>query len=346
MINLEKEIREQPAQLASIKERVMPVIREVVKEAQNRNVKLVYLAARGTSDHACVYAQYLIQNYVGIPCVLATPSVLTKYNGKLCLKDSLVIGVSQSGAAEDVLAVLERAKKCGALTVGITNTEGSLVATNSEYHIFLGVGLEASIAATKTFTAQLAVMTLLCAEWANSTELFEGFDKLPEAVNELLNTVPEEIESFIADFKDMSGGVVLGRGYNYPIALEGALKVMETNRVCMRGYPMSDFYHGPFAQLTNGGIAFVLASDGVMYEDSKAMIAKLATTPTVTIVISDRDELLEGQKYAIKLPNVGNDALSPYLFAIAMQLFALKLTFQKGIDPDKSTVIKKVTVTK
>lgn len=346
MINLEKEIREQPAHLADIETRIMPVIREIVSEAEGRDVRAVYLAARGTSDHACVYAQYLIQNYVGIPCVLATPSVLTKYNGKLCLKDTLVIGVSQSGAAEDVLAVLERAKKCGAMTVGITNTEGSLVAVNSQYHIFLGVGLEASIAATKTFTAQLAVMTLLCAEWAKSDELKESFRKLPAAVEELLETVPERIESFIGDFKDMTGGVVLGRGYNYPIALEGALKVMETNRLSMRGYPMSDFYHGPFAQLTDGGIAFVLASDGVMYEDSLAMLKKLAETPTTVIVISDRDEPLEGQRYAVKIPNVHDDAISPYLFAIAMQLFALKLTVVKGLDPDKSTVIKKVTVTK
>ena len=346
MINLEKEIRQQPEKLGAIKERIMPVIREVVAAVKAKNVKMVYLAARGTSDHACIYAQYMIQTYVGVPCMLATPSVITKYDGKLCLADSLVIGVSQSGAAEDVLAVLERAKKCGALSVGVTNTEGSLVAENADYHIFLGVGTEASIAATKTFTAQLAVMTLLCAEWAGSDELFAAFDKLPDAVNLLLDTVPEKIESFIADFRDLSGGVVLGRGFNYPIALEGALKVMETNRIPMRGYPMSDFYHGPFAQLTDGGTAFVLASDGIMYEDSLAMLAKLKTTPTVTVVISDRDEPLEGQKYAIKIPNTGCEAISPYLFAIAMQLFALKLTFQKGVDPDKSTVIKKVTVTK
>ncbi len=346
MINLEKEIREQPACLASIEERLSPMIREIVAQAAKRQVKMVYFAARGTSDHACIYGQYLIQNYVGVPCMLATPSVLTKYNGKLDLGDALVIGVSQSGAAEDVLAVLERAKKCGAMTVGITNTEGSLVAVNSEYHLFLGVGNEASIAATKTYTAQLAAMTLLCAEWAGSDELRQAFRKLPEAVEELLSYLPEKIESFISDFKDMRGGVVLGRGYNYPTALEGALKVMETNRLCMNGYPMSDFYHGPFAQLTDGGIAFVLAANGVMYGDALAMLKKLDTTSTVCVVISDRDEPLADRKYALRIPDIGNEALSPYLFAIAMQLFALKLTVVKGLDPDKSTVIKKVTVTK
>lgn len=346
MINLEKEIREQPMHLAAIEERLSPMLKRIVSEAVSRNVRMVYFAARGTSDHACIYGQYLLQNYVGIPCMLATPSVLTKYHGKLDLRDALVIGVSQSGAAEDVLAVLERAKQCGAMTVGITNTEGSLVAVNSEFHLFLGVGHEASIAATKTYTAQLAAMTLLCVEWSGSEELRNAFRRLPNAVTELLSYLPEKIESFISDFKDMRGGVVLGRGYNYPTALEGALKIMETNRLCMNGYPMSDFYHGPFAQLTDGGIAFVLAADGVMYDDAMAMLEKLKTTSTVTVVISDRDEPLEGQRYALKLPSLGSDVLSPYLFAIAMQLFALKLTVVKGLDPDRSTVIKKVTVTR
>lgn len=290
--------------------------------------------------------QYIMQNLAGIPCMLATPSTLTKYDGKLCLKGALVIGVSQSGAAEDVMAVLKRAKECGAMSVGITNTEGSLVATTADYHIYLGVGKENSIAATKTFTAQLAVMTMLCAEWCNGGNLLDDLDKLPAYVSRLLDTVPTQIESMIADFKELDTAVILGRGYNYPIALEGALKILETNKVNMRGYPISDFYHGPFAQLTNGGTAFLLAAEGAVYDDAVAVLKKLHTTPTTVIVISDRAEILEGEKYAIKVPNIGCEVLYPYMFVIAMQLFALKLTEVKGIDPDKSDVIKKVTVTK
>lgn len=345
MINLEKEIREQPSALKEIKNRCISVITEAVAEAKRRNVKYVYLAARGTSDHACIYAQYLIQTKIGLPCALATPSVLTKYNGKLCLKDALVIGVSQSGAAEDVLAVIKLAKECGAMSIGITNTEGSLVANAADYHVFLGVGYEKSIAATKTFTAQLAAMTLLCGVWADDRELIDSMDKISDAVDEMLLSVPDRIQSIIADFADLSEGVVLGRGYNYPIALEGALKIMETSKISVRGYAMSDFYHGPFAQLTNGGTVFVLASEGVMLEDSVAMIKKLKTTPATLVVISDNQQIASSEKYGICIPSLGNDALSPYLFVIAMQLFALKLTQVKGIDPDKSEFIKKVTVT-
>ena len=346
MINLEKEIREQPDTLRKLKETALPMIKKAVSEAKRRDVNYIYLAARGTSDHACIYAQYLFQTEIGLPCALATPSVLTKYKGKLCLKGALVIGVSQSGAAEDVMAVLNRAKDCGAMTIGITNTEGSLVANTADYHIYLGVGKENSIAATKTFTAQLAVMTLLCAEWTDNKELLDNYDKLPAAAKTLLDTLPPQLEGMITDFKELDSGVVLGRGFNYPIALEGALKIMETSKINMRGYSMSDFYHGPFAQLTYGGTVFLLASDGVMYDDAKAVLAKLHTTPSRVVVVSDNPEILSDCRYGLKIPNMGSDILSPYMFVMTMQLFALKLTEVKGIDPDKSDVIKKVTVTK
>ncbi len=345
MINLEKEIREQSKTLKNIKETAYPAIKEAVAEAKRRGIKYVYFAARGTSNHACIYAQQLFGTLIGLPCVLSNPSIITKYDGKLFLSDALVIGVSQSGAAEDVMAVLERGKKSGALTVGITNTPGSRVANAADYHIYLGVGDENSIAATKTFTAQLAVMTLICAEWLESKELFDGVDELPSKVAELFDTVPAQIEAMIDDFTDLENGIVLGRGYNKPIALEGALKIMETSKISMRGYPMSEFYHGPFAQLTFGGTVFLLASDGVMLDDSKAILEKLHTTPTRVVVLSDNDEILSGCKYAIKVPKTSSEVFSPYMFVIAMQFFALRLVERKGIDPDKSDVIKKITVT-
>ena len=148
MINLEKEIREQPAALAKVVDLNLPVIRQIVEKAKAAGVKNIYFAARGTSDHACVYAQYLFGIFAGIPCALGTPSVFTKYGAHVDLSDNLVIGVSQSGKAEDVLAVLESAKKDGAITVALTNNEDSPMAKCAEFHLFCGCGHEASIAAT------------------------------------------------------------------------------------------------------------------------------------------------------------------------------------------------------
>ena len=140
MINLEKEIREQPEALSKVLDINLPVIREVVVKAKAAGVKNIYFAARGTSDHACVYAQYLFGIFAGIPCTLGTPSVFTKYGAHVDLSGNLVVGVSQSGKAEDVLAVLESAKKDGAITVAVTNNTDSPMALTADYHLFCGCG--------------------------------------------------------------------------------------------------------------------------------------------------------------------------------------------------------------
>ena len=132
---------------------------------------------------------------------------------------------------------------------------------------------------------------------------------------------------------------------SYPIALEGALKILETNKMKMKGYPISDFYHGPVAQLHENDLAFVLAQDGIMLNDAKKMIDKLATVGANTVVITDVEAVYNGENKVI-IKNTGSEFTMPFIFAIAMQLFALKLVLLKGIDPDKSNVIAKITVTK
>ena len=155
MINLEKEIRQQPGVLAGVKEKNISVIKELVAEIKNKKITNVYFAARGTSDHACVYAQYLFGVVMGLQCTLGTPSIFTQYGSEIKFDNTLVVGVSQSGRAEDVNAVLESANKQGMITVSITNNIGSLIANTSKYHLFCSAGDENSIAATKTFTSQL-----------------------------------------------------------------------------------------------------------------------------------------------------------------------------------------------
>ena len=160
MTKMEKEILEQPKVLASLKGVNEVTIKNLVSDIKQRDIRMVYFAARGTSDHASIYASYLISTYVGVPTALALPSVVTAYDGKLCLKDALVIGVSQSGKAADVLAVMEKAKQCGALTVAVTNDLQSPMAQFGDYHLYCNAGLEESVAATKTFTSQMYVCLL------------------------------------------------------------------------------------------------------------------------------------------------------------------------------------------
>ena len=345
MINLEKEIREQPEVLASIKSANINVLTSLVNEIKSRKIDNIYFVARGTSDHACIYAQYLFGVVLGIPCALGTPSVVTQYGSHIKFGNTLVVGVSQSGRAEDVNAVLESANRQGVLTVAITNYETSLLAKTAKYHLFCNAGEEKSIAATKTFTSQMYLLALLCAEWSGNADLSSALDAVPSCVANALNYLPNNVESVVNNLLNYKEGVVLGRGLSYAIALEGALKILETNKMKVKGYPISDFYHGPVAQLHENDLAIVLAQSGIMEPDAIKMIDKLKAVNATTVVISDKQELLNGT-YNIKIENTGCELTIPFVYAIAVQLIALELVLAKGIDPDKSDVIAKITVTK
>lgn len=247
MTKMEKEILEQPKVLASLKGVNEVTIKNLVSDIKQRDIRMVYFAARGTSDHASIYASYLISTYVGVPTALALPSVITAYDGKLCLKDALVIGVSQSGKAADVLAVMEKAKQCGALTIAVTNDLQSPMAQFGDYHLYCNAGLEESVAATKTFTSQMYVLAMLAAVWGDNAAMLAKLDEVPGAVEQLLSYIPHDIEKIIQRYRYMENGFVLSRGTSMAIAFETMLKLQETNYVKMKGYAVSDFWHGPLA---------------------------------------------------------------------------------------------------
>ncbi len=346
MINLEKEIREQPEVLAAALKNNDATLTAIVEKAKAAGVSSVYFVARGTSDHACIYAQYVFGILAGVPCALGTPSVVTKYGAKMTFKDTLVVGVSQSGKAEDVIAVIEQAKYCGAITVALTNNESSPLAACADYHLFCGAGPEVSIAATKTFTSQMILLGALAAKWAGNEEYLSNLaNVVPAKVAELLADTTV-IDKLAVKYQNMTGAVVLGRGIAYPIALEGALKMLETNKLSMKGYALSDFHHGPIAQLKPRDMVFVMAPKGEVADDNAEMIGKLANVGADIIVITDDASSVPSYCTAVEIPTTGCELTSTFLLVIVMQLLACKLTIVRGIDPDVSGVINKVTITK
>ncbi|MBR5515833.1 MAG: SIS domain-containing protein [Clostridia bacterium] len=346
MMNLEKEIREQPEVLARVLNTNKAAIEAAAAAIKARgDITNVVFAARGTSDHACIYAQYLYQRYLGIPCGLATSSVNTKYGATVNYKNTLVIGVSQSGMAKDVLAIIEMAKATGGLTVTITNNEESPVAKAGDFHLFIDSGHEASIAATKTFTSEMYLLAKLGQVWSGNEELAGELDMVPAAVAQLLDYLPDQVLSTVERFRFMREGVLVGRGMTYPIALEGALKIMETNCLKISGYAISDFQHGPLAQLNKNGLCIVLAANGACLDDAKIVIEKVKPTEAEVLVITDTDDF-DDMPLVFKLPKLPSDNVSPYLFAVCVQLIAMELTKVRGIDPDVSVVLNKITVTK
>ena len=346
MINLEKEIREQPAALAGVCDLNIEVIDKIVAEAKASGVNSIYFAARGTSDHACIYAQYLFGILAGIPCALGTPSVFTKYGAKISFKNTLVVGVSQSGKAEDVLAVLESAKADGNITVALTNNTDSPMAKAAKYHLFCGCGHEESIAATKTFTTQMMALALLAARWAENDAFVEELNGVSAKVAEFLDTKTDEIQALAETYQNIPGAVVLGRGISYPIALEGALKMLETNKLKMKGYPTSDFHHGPVAQVKKGDLVIVISPDGATEKDSADIIAKLLNVEADVLVVTNDEKCILPGTHGIVLPATASELTSPFISVLVFQLLACKMTIVRGIDPDKAGVINKITITK
>ena len=350
MINLEKEIREQPAVLAGVAAANLDTIRALVDEIRATDITNVQFAARGTSDHAAIFAQYLIHTVVGVPCGLATPSVISKYHGKLAFEKTLVIGISQSGKAADALAVIERANQTGALTVAVTNDAASPLARTAKYHLDCHAGPETSIAATKTFTSQMMALALLAAVWAGDENLIAALAGVSGDVEKLLTYMPEKLSQVVKAYETMQAAVVLGRGFAYPMACEGTLKILETNGIKMRGYAVSDFHHGPKAQIHPGDVAIVLALRGAVMDDAVEMTEELLKIGAKVILITDDDSLSERENICVlRIPNSTTysvpDALSAFSAAVTLQLFALELVLARGIDPDASKVLKKVTIT-
>lgn len=339
------EIREEPKVMEGCITENIGLVRQIVDAIRIGGIDRIMIAARGTSDHAAVYGKYIMEILLGIPVTLAAPSVFTVYHGSLRLANTLVIGISQSGQAVDVLEVLQSAKASGALTLGITNNPESPVALEAHYHLNCSAGAEISVAATKTFMAEIALLAVLTSVWAGDDSLLEEIGKMPARLEALIHNAHDFVDQ-VERYRYMEECFVLARGVTYAIALEGALKIQETCYVRAKAYATSDFYHGPYAMIEKGTPVMVLAPRGPALNDVRDMAHRLKASGAELIMVSDDEELgCLGDSW-FKIPEVNNDVLSPFLTAAVAQIFACSLALVKGLNPDKPRSLNKVTITR
>ena len=184
MSKMYEEIYQQPGVLLEIEKNNEIVLKDLVSELNERKIDHVVLAARGSSDHAAIFGQYLMSIYKGAVCSLAQVSTITIYNSQLSVENDLIIGVSQSGKAEDVLAIIEQGNKKGAVTVAITNDVNAPMTKAAKYHLYCSAGVEESVAATKTFTAQMYILALLTAYWSENNVLLSEIRNISNKAKE------------------------------------------------------------------------------------------------------------------------------------------------------------------
>lgn len=344
-MGLHDEIRQQPMVARRLLDEGRPAIERIADAIRGR-FETVVIAARGTSDHAALYAQYVFGARQRVPVALATPSLLSLYGVEPDFRRTLVIGISQSGASPDVVGVVAAARRQGAPTIAITNTRGSPLARAAEHAVDLAVGPEEAVAATKTYTAELLALAMLSAALDRDAAAFGALDAVPDAMAAALETEPA-VEAATRARPAMTVCVVLGRGYEYATAREWGLKLKELARVIADPYSAADFQHGPLALVEPGFPVLAVAPSGPPAAGVLELLATLRDDHGADlVVISDRADALELADSGLPLPTGVADWLMPMVSIVPGQLFALHLARARGLDPELPRHIRKVTLTR
>jgi glutamine---fructose-6-phosphate transaminase (isomerizing) len=350
------EIAEQPEALSSTFDALMAQVGEL--EALGRDTRQVLFVARGSSDNAAVYGQYLCSARAGRLASLASPSLATAYRAVLDLRGVLAVAVSQSGATEEIVATLEWARHCGARTVAVTNAAGSPLTEVADLTLITQAGDELAVPATKTYTTQLAAMAVLALSLQDagpgvpaSGEIgagarigMEALRGVPDAVAAMLG-VAAEAEGLAERLVGVDTLVVSGRGYAYSTALEVALKLKETCYLTAVGLSYADLVHGPIAIVDDDTPALlVAAADGPILPEMTGLAHRIASTGADVYGIGGDHEFAAACRSALPGTSLP-EHLAPFALIVPGQLLAEALARAKGLDPDAPRGLDKVTQT-
>jgi glucosamine--fructose-6-phosphate aminotransferase (isomerizing) len=349
------EIYEQPQVFERLLASSSPMIAEVATHIHKllaaHRLDFVLLAGRGTSDNAGVYAQYVWGVLNQAPVALAAPSLYTAYQAQHNLERALVVGISQSGQSPDVVTVIGEGRRQGAMTLAITNDPASPLAQEAAFAIDLGAGVERTVAATKTYTAELLVIAALAAALSGEEEHAQQLQSLPGLMVQALEQ--ENAATELAQrHANMERCVVLGRGFHYATAKEWALKLKELAYVMADPYSTADFQHGPIALVEPDFPVLAVVSHGALYADTLALLTRLKVqSGAKMLVISDDEEAAAGgahvlQESGLRIPPGTPEWLAPLVGIVPAQLFCYHLARLKGYDPDAPRGLHKVTLTR
>ncbi len=345
-----KEIHEQPNAIRDAIHGNAEIIRSVAEEVAK--YERIFIVAMGTSYHAGLVGKYLFQRLARKVPIVEDASEFRYEFEDLIDKDTLVIAITQSGETADTLAAMKLAKKKGAKVLAIVNVVGSMATRIADLTLYTHAGPERGVAATKTYTTQLTVLTMLAIELARVlgtydadylSKLEEELGKVPELVEEVLkheNGLRELAESL----KDKRDFFYIGRGISVPTALEGALKLKEISYIHAEGLSAGELKHGPLALLEEGVPVVAIAPDGKTFDKIVSNIEESKARGAYIIALSDRRELERVADVFIEMPPV-DELLSPIIYVVPLQVLAYHLAVLRGNDPDKPrNLAKSVTV--
>ena len=321
-------------------------------EDKLKDYKKITITACGTSWHAALVGEYLFEELAGIPTEVEYASEF-RYRNPVLTKDNLVIVISQSGETADTLAALREAKMRGCTVFGITNVIGSTIARETDCGIYIHAGIEIGVASTKAFTSQVTALFLLAIKFGRTgkisgtkgIEYLKALMKLPELVKKIYKK-SEDIKKIALEFSSKRNFLYLGRGIQFPVALEGALKLKEISYIHAEGYPAAEMKHGPIALIDEDMPVVVLALQYGVYDKLISNIHEVkARKGRVIAIASENDKTIDKiADYVIRVP-VTLEALSPILSVIPLQLLSYYIAVERGCDVDQPrNLAKSVTV--
>ncbi|MEV7421514.1 MULTISPECIES: SIS domain-containing protein [unclassified Streptomyces] len=332
------EVMEQPEVFRRVLQDGAPRIREVAAVIAARNPRFALLSARGTSDHAALYAKYLLEIRRGLPCGMASMSTTTAYGARPDLTGVLFVAVSQWGGSPDLVASTWAAREAGAITLAVTNNPDSSLAAVSEFHIDVLAGPERALPATKSYTASLLSLYLFVAALGGG-ERGDDHDDRPalELLPDLAERIVErrdEVRTLATRYRFAERAVVTSRGYGYPTAQEAALKLMETCYLPALSFSGADLLHGPLAMIGDTSAVVAIVPDGKGGEVLRPVLDRLRARGADLLVVGSEAEAAKGSAGFV-LPTAGvPERLQPILEILPLHLLTYELALARGHDPD------------
>lgn len=338
--HMRAEIAEQPEVFAAITAR-QAEIAQVAAVLADRRPRFVLLAARGSSDHAALYAKYLIEVLLELPAGLVSASTTTLYGAKPDLSDVLYLAVSQSGGSPDLIEATRQARLQGALTVAVTNNPDSDLNGAAELSVNIGAGKEVAVAATKTYSATLLTLYLLI----DAVRGGQGADvaNLPSLAAEALSSMESPVAEAVARYRYVERMVTTGRGYSSATAAEGALKLAETTYLAARAYSGADLLHGPVAAIDSDTGVVAITSLGRGGEAMRDVVNTVRQRGADVLAVGSAALDMPASS-RIQLPATAEE-VAPILEVLPLQSLALGLSLARGGDPDNPRGLAKVTRT-
>jgi glucosamine--fructose-6-phosphate aminotransferase (isomerizing) len=323
-------------------------------EGKIKNLKRIIIVGCGTSWHAGLVAEYIIEEFARLPVEVEYASEF-RYRDPIVNEDDLVIAISQSGETADTLAALELAKQRGATIYGICNVVGSSITRLTDAGAYTHAGPEIGVASTKAFTAQVTVLTLIALGIAEIRgtitkdrlrQMFAELELLPDKVKHVLESCSDKVMEVAKRYKDVDHCLYLGRGVNFPVALEGALKLKEISYIHAEGYPAAEMKHGPIALIDENMPVVVIAPNRGYYEKVFSNIQEVkARKGNIISIVTEGDKKVSAiSDYFIEIPDT-EDCLVPILATIPLQLLSYHMAVLRGCNVDQPrNLAKSVTV--